>query len=210
MGSLPFNGLTNVSRCPNVGPTFNNVVLTVASSQPPSRDSSAILPFSSVDFQSPNQAVVLQVLNSICPIHRSVYHPSYSRLTIAHSPSNGHQCPDTRPHIQAMDHNGTIVSVGKRRDYRIKKPSGRVLWCNRRFLRPDRSATEDIPLDQGEAEQPPTRRRGRPKGSMERPKGNEPSHRSTRLNAWRHDKAPLKGTDPSNRSQEVKHESLRA
>ena len=58
--------------------TFHNVVLTVASSQPQSRDWGAILPLSSVDFQSPNQAVVFQVLNSICPIHRSVYHPSSS------------------------------------------------------------------------------------------------------------------------------------
>jgi hypothetical protein len=30
-----------------------------------------------------------------------------------------------------------VIGIGDRRDYRIKKPSGRVLWSNRRFLRTD-------------------------------------------------------------------------
>lgn len=31
---------------------------------------------------------------------------------------------------------GTIVAIGRRRTYMVKMPSGRVLWRNRRFLRP--------------------------------------------------------------------------
>ena len=31
---------------------------------------------------------------------------------------------------------GVVVTVGKHRDYHIKRPSGRVLWRNRRFFRP--------------------------------------------------------------------------
>jgi hypothetical protein len=35
------------------------------------------------------------------------------------------------------DQIGIVIGIGDRRDYRIKKPSGRVLWSNRRFLRTD-------------------------------------------------------------------------
>lgn len=34
------------------------------------------------------------------------------------------------------DRVGTIVGIGKHRDYHIKVPSGRVCWLNRRFIRP--------------------------------------------------------------------------
>jgi hypothetical protein len=35
---------------------------------------------------------------------------------------------------------GTVISVGKHQDYRVKLHSGRVYWRNRRFLKPDYSA----------------------------------------------------------------------
>lgn len=35
---------------------------------------------------------------------------------------------------------GTVVEVGRRRDYQVRLPSGRVLWRNRRFLRPHMEA----------------------------------------------------------------------
>ena len=31
---------------------------------------------------------------------------------------------------------GTVVGIGNHRDYRVKLPSGRVFWRNRRFVRP--------------------------------------------------------------------------
>ena len=39
------------------------------------------------------------------------------------------------------DRIGTIVAIGRRRTYLVKMPSGRVLWRNRRFLRPYRPLT---------------------------------------------------------------------
>ncbi|KAK4329508.1 hypothetical protein Pmani_000139 [Petrolisthes manimaculis] len=36
---------------------------------------------------------------------------------------------------------GVIVGIGQRRDYRVKMGSGRILWRNRRFLRPHRPMT---------------------------------------------------------------------
>ena len=39
------------------------------------------------------------------------------------------------PSSKLWDRYGRIVGVGKRRDYHIKMPSGRILWRNRRFLR---------------------------------------------------------------------------
>ena len=45
-----------------------------------------------------------------------------------------------------------IVSVGGR-DYRIKSPSGTVVWRNRRFLRPYRELIHEQPAD----EDPPSK-----------------------------------------------------
>lgn len=41
------------------------------------------------------------------------------------------------------DKTGTIITTGPHRDYRIKFPSGRVYWRNRRFIKPDYSADVD-------------------------------------------------------------------
>ena len=43
---------------------------------------------------------------------------------------------------------GVIVSVGKNCDYRIKLPSGSVLWRNRRFLRLYREPIHEQPADE--------------------------------------------------------------
>jgi len=40
---------------------------------------------------------------------------------------------------------GTVMGIGKSRDYLVKMPSGRVWWRNRRFLRPSTSPSEDLP-----------------------------------------------------------------
>ena len=54
----------------------------------------------------------------------------------------------THIHIQdtiskKWDRTGIIVGVGERRNYRIKLPSGRVLWRNRRYLRRFNGAVEE-------------------------------------------------------------------
>ena len=43
------------------------------------------------------------------------------------------------PDSKHWDKCGIIISVGRNRDYRVKLPSGRVYWRNRRFLRTDYS-----------------------------------------------------------------------
>ena len=40
------------------------------------------------------------------------------------------------PRSKRWSQHGTIVAVGKHRDYYVKLPSGRVYWRNRVFLRP--------------------------------------------------------------------------
>ena len=67
---------------------------------------------------------------------------------------------------KTLEQTGMIVSMGKNRDYRVKKPSGRVLWRNRRFLRPDHTLlpeSEDQTTEKPR-EQEQARKRGRPKG----------------------------------------------
>ncbi|XP_064088415.1 uncharacterized protein LOC135202893 [Macrobrachium nipponense] len=40
------------------------------------------------------------------------------------------------PISKRWDKTGVIMGIGKSRDYHVKLPSGRILWRNRRFLRP--------------------------------------------------------------------------
>lgn len=44
------------------------------------------------------------------------------------------------PVSKRWDKTGTIISTGPHRDYRIRFPSGRIYWRNRRFIKPDYSA----------------------------------------------------------------------
>ena len=46
------------------------------------------------------------------------------------------------PTTRRWDRTGVVVEVSRYRTYRVKLPSGRVLWRNRRFLRP---RAEDVP-----------------------------------------------------------------
>ncbi|KAK4315527.1 hypothetical protein Pmani_013220 [Petrolisthes manimaculis] len=49
---------------------------------------------------------------------------------------------DVQDHANGRwDRVGVIVGIGQRRDYRVKMGSGRILWRNRRFLRPYRPMT---------------------------------------------------------------------
>ncbi|KAK4311797.1 hypothetical protein Pmani_011926 [Petrolisthes manimaculis] len=49
---------------------------------------------------------------------------------------------DVQDHANGRwDRVGVIVGIGQRRDYRVKMGSGRILWRNRRFLRPHRPMT---------------------------------------------------------------------
>ena len=43
---------------------------------------------------------------------------------------------------------GTIVSIGRKRDYRIQLPNGRIYWRNRRFIRTDKTPIN--PLDRSQ------------------------------------------------------------
>lgn len=53
---------------------------------------------------------------------------------------------------------GTVMGIGRSRDYHVKLPSGRVWWRNRRFLRPVYFPS-DIPATPDEPSAPPPRRR---------------------------------------------------
>ena len=51
------------------------------------------------------------------------------------------------PSTRLWDKIGEVVAIGSRRTYRIKLPSGRVYWRNRRFLRKVNVALEDVEDD---------------------------------------------------------------
>ena len=89
------------------------------------------------------------------------------------------------PKSKLWDTCGTIISVGKSRDYHVKLASGRVYWRNRRYIRPN-TAIENG----GEEKMDPAaitdsapqakRRRGRPRRQDNKPAA-EPSRRSSRI-----------------------------
>ncbi|KAK8376342.1 hypothetical protein O3P69_009766 [Scylla paramamosain] len=49
------------------------------------------------------------------------------------------------PTTKRWDKVGTVMGIGKSRDYLVKMPSGRIWWRNRRFLRPSMSPSKDLP-----------------------------------------------------------------
>ena len=58
------------------------------------------------------------------------------------------------PNSKLWDRSGIIISKGRHRDYRVKQPSGRILWRNRRFLRenvapPDTSLAPPVAAPEG-------------------------------------------------------------
>ena len=67
------------------------------------------------------------------------------------------------PRSGLWDRTGVVTGIGKRRDFLIRLPSGRILWRNRRYLRPQRSLiTEGAPT--APPRHPPARQRLRPGG----------------------------------------------
>lgn len=58
------------------------------------------------------------------------------------------------PTSKLWDTHGRIVGVGKRRDYHIKLGSGRILWRNRKFLRPYKPAVPGFGSSSGGGSKP--------------------------------------------------------
>ena len=58
------------------------------------------------------------------------------------------------PTTKRWDTVGIVMGVGKSRDYLVKMPSGRVLWRNRRLLRPVPPCPDDPLADAGPPVEP--------------------------------------------------------
>ena len=113
------------------------------------------------DGRSPAQVLYGHPLRSAVPIHHRAFAPEWQRAAdecdqIADSlreeareryDRSAKPLPGLRigAHVSIQDHNtklwdrrGTIIGIGRSRDYLVKLPSGRTLWRNRRYLRPFR------------------------------------------------------------------------
>ena len=111
------------------------------------------------DGRSPAQVVFGHNLRSSVPAHRKSFAPEWQadgnlrdeRAALEHEKVRTHYNKRARKlhplgigtTVRVQNHStklwdrvGIIVAVGRFRDYRIKFPSGSVLWRNRRFLRP--------------------------------------------------------------------------
>lgn len=106
---------------------------------------------------SPAEVVFGHQLRSIVPAHRSSFQPRWttamearnrqveidSKTRVYHDESAlplkpiriGESVRIQNPVSHLWDRVGTVVSVGRYRDYRIKLGGGAVMWRNRRFLR---------------------------------------------------------------------------
>ena len=89
------------------------------------------------------------------------------------------------PKSKLWDTCGTIISVGKSRDYHVKLASGRVYWRNRRYIRPntviENGGEEKVdPAAITDSVPQAKRRRGRPRRQDNKPAA-EPSRRSSRI-----------------------------
>ena len=106
---------------------------------------------------SPNQVLFGHNLRSTLPAHHSAFDPKWQsiaeqadkEMTLREKAKEfyNHSARDLKPlrvgmkvriqdHVsKRWSHVGEIVGVGEKRDYRIKMPSGRTWWRNRRFLR---------------------------------------------------------------------------
>ena len=115
---------------------------------------------------SPNELVFGRILRSRLPAHHSSFDPKWTTISDiadsrqaelnekAHAYYNA-SARDLKPlrvgtpvRIQdpiskRWDRVGDIVGVGQNRDYRVKLPSGRTWWRNRRFLRRYNAEAED-------------------------------------------------------------------
>jgi len=126
------------------------------------------------DGRSPNMIVFGRNLRSLLPVHHSAFDLKWQQLadkadakrtrireqTEAYYNDGAHPLKPlrvgTRVRIQdhvskRWEHLGEIVGVGEHRKYRIKLPSGRTWWRNRRFLR---QVNADIEEDENDDERP--------------------------------------------------------
>ena len=111
--------------------------------------------------RSPAQVLFGHPMRSCIPAHHRSFAPEWQRAANEcdakaehlreqakrHYDSSTRSLPHLRLgcHVDIQDHNngrwdrtGVIVGIGTRRDYLVKMGSGRILWRNRRFLRPYR------------------------------------------------------------------------
>jgi len=113
---------------------------------------------------SPAQIVFGHQLRSIVPAHRSSFQPRWTnameardRQAAIDAIAKGYYDEHSRTlrplklgelvrvqddKTKLWDRVGTVVSIGHRRDYRVKTESGSVMWRNRRFIRPQRPPKE--------------------------------------------------------------------
>ena len=121
------------------------------------------------DGMSPAQVVFGNSLRTLIPAHHRLFAPKWQtsmedrdriatklkEAAMERYNKNARPLPPIKigttvriqdPTSKLWDRSGVVVSVGKNRDYRVKQPSGRTLWRNRRFLREDRTA--ELPMDQ--------------------------------------------------------------
>ena len=110
------------------------------------------------DGRSPAQVLFGRPLKSCVPSHWQAYLPEYQKAADAADALKediaekqrirydatakplkqfkvGVHVSIQNPENKLWERHGRIVGVGKRRDYHVKLPSGRILWRNRRFLR---------------------------------------------------------------------------
>ena len=99
---------------------------------------------------------------SLAPAHRSAFavewhlsmEESGMTLTLVIGIfENRDRCIHSRFKVKRVESGGCDCECGGGRDYRIKSPSGTVLWRNRRFLRPYRELIHEQPTD----EDPPSK-----------------------------------------------------
>ncbi|XP_043209539.1 uncharacterized protein LOC122374691 [Amphibalanus amphitrite] len=62
------------------------------------------------------------------------------------------------PITKVWNRTGTVTGVGSRRDFNIRLPSGRLMWRNRRYLRPQSVAASQSPPPQPQSPPPQQRR----------------------------------------------------
>ncbi|XP_043241537.1 uncharacterized protein LOC122391560 isoform X1 [Amphibalanus amphitrite] len=111
--------------------------------------------------RSPAQILFGHPLQSSVPAHRRAFAVEWQTAAEKYDRSRAHATEYVRDHYNSTakplpavrigttvdvqdsrtgqwDRTGIVVGVGDHRDYLVKLPSGRVLWRNRRFLRPHR------------------------------------------------------------------------
>ena len=127
---------------------------------------------------SPAQVVFGHQLRTLIPAHRSSFQPRWTaameardRQAVIDATAKGYY--DARAHplrplqtgqlvrvqdttTKLWDRVGTVVGIGRNRDYRVKMGGGAVMWRNRRFIRPQRSTPTAAPASTEPAQSPPS------------------------------------------------------